>query len=152
MTAQEIIKALNLAPHPEGGWFRETHRATVDGSGRSDTLSRPACTAIYFLIERSQSNRWHKVDAVELWLWHAGSDLELSVASGNEGALSVKVTKLGTSIDRSIEPQGIVPARVWQSVRTLGEWTLVSCVVAPGFEWSGFTLAPEGWTPVSTST
>jgi uncharacterized protein len=136
-SAVEIIAALNLAPHPEGGWYRQTWVA--DGPGR------PSGTAIYFLLEGGKPSHWHKVDAVEIWLFHAGAPLVLSLAEGDAGPVTEVV--IGPDILAGQTPQGIVPKDWWQAARTTGEWSLVSCTVSPGFQFDGFTLAPPEWAP-----
>ncbi len=134
--AEAIIRTLGLAPHPEGGWYGETFRdSAVDQNGR------PRCTAIYFLLEAHQTSAWHKVDATEIWLWHAGAPLRLSIAAELGGP--VEDATLGPDLAAGQRPQGVVPAHAWQSARSLGAWTLVSCVVAPGFSFDGFELAPD---------
>ncbi len=138
MKAEEIIAALNLQPHPEGGHFRETFRDDPSESGRA--LS----TAIYYLLRAGEVSRWHRVDANEVWHWYAGAPLEL--ARCPVGGLRTTHT-LGNLITAGERPQIVVPAGVWQSARSLGDWTLVGCTVAPGFEFAGFELAPEGWNP-----
>ncbi|ANI78887.1 MULTISPECIES: cupin domain-containing protein [Sphingobium] len=137
-SAGALIKALDLAPHPEGGWYRETWRAEAHAGERA------AGTAIYFLLEAHQRSHWHKVDADEHWFWHGGAPLLLSVA-GDDCAVG-RVT-LGFDLMAGQCPQGIVPAGHWQAAEPLGGWVLVSCTVVPAFEFSGFTLAPPGWTP-----
>jgi len=142
MAAAGLIAELGLAPHPEGGWYRETWRETgVEGEGRGHA------TAIYFLLEAGQRSHWHRVDAAELWLFHAGSPLELRIAPGEQGP--VETIALGAAVARGERPQGLVPAGWWQSAGADAGWALVSCVVAPGFDFAGFELAPPGWTPVS---
>jgi predicted cupin superfamily sugar epimerase len=141
LTAAEVIAALRLAAHPEGGWYRETFRdeRMVEGG-------RAAQTAIHFLLAKGEVSHWHRVDAVEIWLWHAGAPLELSIsANGHASASAV----LGADLTAGEKPQIVVPAGAWQSARCLGDWTLVSCTVAPGFEFAGFELAPLGWRPTS---
>jgi len=134
MTAAEIIALLDLAPHPEGGWYRQTFRDTVeDGAGR------PASTAIYFLLEAGQESRWHRVDAAEVWHFHAGAPLLLTIGRDEH--------RLGPDLAAGERPQAVVPIRIWQKARSLGDWTLVSCTVAPGFEFQGFEMAPHGWEP-----
>ncbi len=137
-TAADIIRLLDLKPHPEGGHFRETFRdpRLVDG--------RAASTAIYFLLGRGERSRWHRVDAAEIWHFHAGAPLELAVAAGPQPSA---ITRLGPDLMAGERPQAVVPAGAWQSAATLGDWTLVGCTVAPGFEFSGFEMAPEGWSP-----
>jgi predicted cupin superfamily sugar epimerase len=138
MTAEEIIAALDLQPHPEGGHFRETFR---DERGEGQ---RANATAIYFLLRAGEVSRWHRVDAAEVWHWYAGAPLELSQSV--DGA-SLTTETLGNAIGRGHRPQIVVPAGAWQSARSLGDWTLAGCTVAPGFEFAGFELAPEGWSP-----
>lgn len=147
LTVAEVVHELKLTPHSEGGFFRETHRSVLESHEQIGTSHRAACTVIYFLIARDQNSRWHKVDADEIWFWHAGSDLELSIVDPSTGGQTV--LRIGTSGERHAQPHGAVPPGWWQSARTLGDWTLVSCVVAPGFEWSKFTLAPTEWSPSS---
>ncbi|HLT76151.1 MAG TPA: cupin domain-containing protein [Ferrovibrio sp.] len=140
MTADEIIAALKLQPHPEGGHFVETFRdAATDAQGRSRS------TAIYFLLKRGERSHWHRVDAVEIWHFHAGAPLQLQIAE-KPGAAITSIT-LGSDIAAGQRPQGIVPARHWQAAESLGDWTLVGCTVAPGFDFAGFELAPPGWSP-----
>lgn len=137
-SAQALIAALRLAPHPEGGWFRETFRGAPLPSGRA------ASTAIYFLLCEGEVSRWHRVDAAEVWLFHAGAPLELSTS---EAQGPIRTVTLGPDVLGGQQPQQVVPPHVWQAARSLGAWTLVSCTVAPGFEFAGFELAPPGWTP-----
>ena len=135
LAADQVIKALGLAPHPEGGHYRETWRE------RPAKGARAAASAILFLLAAGEESAWHKVDAAELWLWHAGAPLALELSPPQT------TLRLGPNLAHEETLQGIVPAACWQSARTLGAWTLVSCIVAPAFEFSGFTLAPPGWSP-----
>jgi uncharacterized protein len=138
--AADIIRMLELRPHPEGGHFRETFRdrcATSDG--------RAASTAIYFLLGRGERSHWHRVDATEVWHWYAGSPLILETAA-TEGNPSMR-TLLGPDLAAGERPQAVVPARAWQAAESLGDWTLAGCTVAPGFEFSGFELAAKDWSP-----
>ncbi len=132
MTADDIIEKLQLQPHPEGGFYRQTWIADApDGE-------RPAGTAIYFLLRDGGASHWHKVDASEIWLWHAGAPLILSISETDEGP----ATDMTLSGDLSIGlPQGVVPKDWWQAARTTGDWTLVSCTVSPAFQFEGFELA-----------
>ena len=132
MTADEIIERLKLQPHPEGGFYRQTWIADApDGE-------RPAGTAIYFLLRDGGASHWHKVDASEIWLWHAGAPLILSISETDGGP----ATDMTLSGDLSIGvPQGVVPKDWWQAARTTGDWTLVSCTVSPAFQFEGFELA-----------
>ncbi|MBV1698139.1 MAG: cupin domain-containing protein [Hyphomicrobiales bacterium] len=139
LSAADVIRLLDLAPHPEGGHFRETFRdpRTIDGK-------RAASTAIYFLLARGERSHWHRVDAVETWHWYAGAPLELDIA---DEAGQRRRQRLGGDLAAGERPQGMVPAHAWQAARSLGAWTLVGCIVAPGFEFAGFELAPKGWEP-----
>ncbi len=136
-TAAEMIAKLSLEPHPEGGHYRETFRDTHAPDGRA------ASTAILFLLARGERSHWHRVDAVEIWHYHAGAPLKLSIVDGaNE-----EIIRLGNDIHGDEIPQVIVPAQAWQAAESLGDWTLVGCTVAPGFTFEGFELAPAGWSP-----
>jgi hypothetical protein len=135
VTAHEIIAALDLQPHPEGGHFRETFRDEA-GDGQ-----RAHATAIYYLLRAGEVSRWHRVDAAEVWHWYAGAPLELSIS---ENGASPDIHILGNRIAADERPQAVVPAGAWQSARSLGDWTLIGCTVAPGFTFAGFELAPEG--------
>jgi hypothetical protein len=137
-TAADIIARLELQPHPEGGHYRETFRDTrLDANGRS--LS----TAIYFLLARGERSHWHRIDAEEIWHYYAGSALILQIA-GDGGRRTVS---LGPDLAAGEIPQAIVPAQAWQAAETTGDWTLVGCTVAPGFDFAKFELAQKGWAP-----
>jgi predicted cupin superfamily sugar epimerase len=138
LSAGDVIAALDLKPHPEGGHYRETFRdpRTIEGG-------RAASTAIYFLLKRGERSHWHRVDAVETWHWYAGRALELRINT----AAGTEVLRLGADIAAGERPQAIVPTQAWQAAQSLGDWTLCGCTVAPGFEFSGFELAPKDWTP-----
>jgi predicted cupin superfamily sugar epimerase len=139
-TAAEIIRLLGLKPHPEGGHYLETYRDTR-GSGRA------ASTGIYYLLARGERSHWHRVDAIEVWHYYAGSALHLEIAVSDNGPVE-RVT-LGPDIAAGERPQAVVPAHAWQAAECLGDWTLVGCTVAPGFEFAGFELAPKSWSPGS---
>lgn len=140
MDPDTIIRTLGLRPHPEGGWYAETWRATAaDGE-------RPAGTAIHFLLRAGESSAWHRVDAAEIWHWYAGSPLELRIAPGH-GRDPAERRRLGPDLAAGERPQLVVPAGDWQAARSLGAWTLVGCTVSPGFRFDGFELAPPGWEP-----
>jgi predicted cupin superfamily sugar epimerase len=138
LRAEEVISLLDLKPHPEGGFFRETFRdpLTVDG--------RAASTAIYYLLGVGDVSDWHRIDAVEVWHFYAGAPLELRIS--DEAGSTVSFV-LGIDLGRGERPQAVVPANWWQTARSLGDWTLVGCTVAPGFEFSGFELARKDWSP-----
>ena len=138
MTAREIIALLKLERHPEGGWYRETFRDSHEIDGRA------ASTAIYFLLDVGEVSDWHRVDAVEVWHWHAGAPLVITTSPNGHDATAVH---LGPEIAAGQRPQVVVPAGHWQTATSLGAWTLVGCTVAPGFRFEGFELAPPGWRP-----
>ncbi len=135
LSADDIIRLLELEPHPEGGHFRETFRDRRGAGG-----GRAASTAIYFLLRRGERSHWHRVDAAEVWHWYAGGALLLSISA--DGSRSTH--RLGPDLAAGERPQAVVPAHAWQQAESLGDFTLVGCTVAPGFEFSGFELAPPG--------
>jgi uncharacterized protein len=149
LTAAEIIRLLDLKPHPEGGHYRQTFRDSLTypsqqaAEGKMGT-ARAASTAIYFLLARGERSHWHRVDAVEIWHWHAGAPLALEIRTAD--GRRERIT-LGNDLAAGERPQGVVPAHAWQAARSLGDWTLVGCTVAPGFEFATFELAPPGWEP-----
>jgi predicted cupin superfamily sugar epimerase len=138
MTAAEIVRRLDLRPHPEGGWYRETFRDAAGADGRARS------TAIYYLLEAGQRSHWHRIDAVEVWHVYAGAPLTLRIAQ--PGAATETVT-LGSDLAKGEQPQAVVPAGFWQAAESLGAFTLAGCTVAPGFAFDGFELAPPGFSP-----
>src|SRR3954452_15756997 len=130
MDAGEVIERLGLAPHPEGGWYRETWRDLPADGGRG------AGSAIYFLLDGHEHSHWHRVDAAEAWHHYAGGPLELAIAEGDDHS----VTVLDADLSHQAEPQAIVPARAWQSARPVDGWVLVGCTVSPAFDFAGFEL------------
>jgi hypothetical protein len=137
MTADDVIATLGLAPHPEGGHYRETWKAEAHGD------ARPLGTSIYFLLRAGERSHWHTVDAAEMWFWHAGYPLELRVSVGDAGPAEVHL--LGPDLG-VMRPQALVPVGAWQAARLPGDapkdaWALVSCTVTPGFRFEGFVLA-----------
>ncbi|PCD04788.1 cupin [Sphingomonas spermidinifaciens] len=134
-----LIAALDLAPHPEGGWYRETWRAPAAPGKRA------SATAILFLLKAGERSHWHRVDAAELWLWHAGVPLTLSRAASSAGP--VERMRLGPDVLAGEAPQLLIEAGQWQAAHADTGWALVSCVVSPGFDFAGFELAPPGWLP-----
>ncbi|WP_322893641.1 MULTISPECIES: cupin domain-containing protein [unclassified Yoonia] len=135
MTADDIIAHLDLAPHPEGGHYRQTWVA--------ENAGRPVGTCIYFLLKAGEASHWHRVDAVEIWHYYAGAPLVLSMAA--DGAGPAVEHLLGPDLAAGQLPQAIVPQDHWQAARSTGDWTLVGCTVSPGFDFSGFTLAAPGF-------
>lgn len=133
MTAAEIVELLDLQPHPEGGWFRETFRDV-------------ASTAIHYLLEAGQRSHWHRVaHAAEVWSFNNGGPLELMIATAG-GAAPVRHV-LGADLKAGRRPHAVVPAGAWQAARSLGDWTLVTCTVAPAFVFDHFEMAPPDWAP-----
>ena len=138
LDAAAVIRRLDLAPHPEGGHFRETWRdRPADGS-------RGAGTAIYYLLAAGEVSAWHRVDAAEVWHWYAGAPLALTWSPDGHDATAVH---LGGDLAAGQVPQAIVPPGAWQTAETLGHWTLVGCTVSPAFDFAGFELAPPDWRP-----
>lgn len=138
MSAADIIARLELQPHPEGGHYRETFR-----DPRCDSSGRSCSTAIYFLLARGERSHWHRIDAVEIWHYYAGAPLTLEIADDS----GHRTITLGPDVAAGETPQAIVPPRAWQAATAIGDWTLVGCTVAPGFEFDRFELAPPGWEP-----
>ncbi len=137
-TAADVISLLELERHPEGGWFRQTFAEP------HPTDERHVSTAIYYLLEGHDLSAWHRVDAAEVWHWHAGAPQRMRLS--HEGR-HVHEHALGPNLITGERPQVIVPRQCWQTARSLGAWTLVGCTVAPGFRFSGFELAETGWEP-----
>jgi uncharacterized protein len=142
-SAAHLIEQLMLRPHPEGGWYRETWR------GEPGPDRRAQGTAIIFLLQAGEASHWHTVDAAELWLWQAGDPLELRLSASGDGPARSVI--LGGDVANGQALQGLVAPGEWQAARPFGEarrgYSLVSCVVVPGFDFAGFTLAPPGWEP-----
>ena len=138
LSAADVIRLLGLRPHPEGGHFHEIFRdqQTVDGK-------RAVSTAIYYLLARGERSHWHRVDAAEVWHFYGGGNLSLQVSENGHTTKHV----LGMDLAAGARPQVVVPAGAWQSAQSLGDWTLVGCTVAPGFDFAGFEMAPKGWAP-----
>ena len=138
LTASDIVARLQLKPHPEGGHYREMFR-----DARRDAAGRAASTAIYFLLAHGERSHWHRIDAVEIWHFYAGAPLALQVADEH----GHRTLHLGADIAAGEAPQAVVPVGAWQAAESLGDWTLVGCTVAPGFEFATFELAPPDWEP-----
>jgi predicted cupin superfamily sugar epimerase len=138
------IQHLQLIPHPEGGYFRETYRApemlTKESLPARYSADRVFATAIYFLLADQQVSKFHRLQSDELWLYHDGSALTLYVIE-TDGNLHTMF--LGKDVDKGERPQIIIQRGVWfgAKVNQLNSYTLVSCVVAPGFEFADFALA-----------
>lgn len=141
-SADALIEQLELAPHPEGGWYRETYRAAADATGRARG------TAILFLLKSDEASHWHRVDADELWLWQGGDPLSLLISESDAGPQ--RRILLGDAVSDGQKLQGLVPRDAWQAARpepVNAGYSLVSCLVVPGFDFEGFELAPTDWNP-----
>lgn len=137
-SAEEIIAALGMQPHPEGGWYTETFRDAKGGP-------RGHSTAIYYLLEAGQRSHWHRVkDAAEIWHYYAGAPLALYRSDDGK---AVETLVLGTDLGRGERPQAVIPALAWQAAESLGDYTLVGCTVSPGFVFGSFEMAPPDWKP-----
>ena len=135
--AAAVIESLAMRQHPEGGWYVETFRApSIEGG-------RPAASTILYLLAAGERSHWHRIDAVEVWHYYAGAALTLQIADDG----GQRRVKLGPDLAAGEVPQAIVPPYAWQAAESSGDWTLVGCTVAPGFEFARFELAPKGWTP-----
>jgi predicted cupin superfamily sugar epimerase len=135
MTPQDIIRHLDLQPHPEGGHYRQTWISDEDG--------RPSGTSIYFLLQAGERSHWHRVDATEIWHYYAGAPLLLHRAESDAGPATTAT--LSPDFSQGHAPQLIVQKDHWQAADTMGDFTLVGCTVSPAFQFEGFTLAPEGF-------
>ncbi|KEY69653.1 hypothetical protein S7711_07692 [Stachybotrys chartarum IBT 7711] len=144
-SAQDVIAALNLTPHPEKGFYIQTFSDAPPASS-----SRPLSTCIYYLLEGAEGlSHWHKVtDAAEIWHYYAGAPLRLTL-SWDDAARPARDEVLGPDLWRGERPQVLVQPGQWQHAQSLGEWTLVGCTVAPGFVMESFVMAEPGWEPKS---
>ena len=134
----QIIARLGLKPHPEGGHYVETWRDRPADGGRG------AGTAIYYLLRAGERSHWHRIDATEIWHFHAGGPLVLRLS---ETGRDENAVVLGADIAAGQVAQVVVPPHVWQAAEPVGEWTLVGCTVSPAFSFDGFEMAPVGWNP-----
>lgn len=144
LTAQDIIELLNLQPHPEGGYYAETFRDHPAGQDRAHS------TAIYYLLTEGAFSRWHRIDAAEVWHWHAGAPMELWSTTPDEKS-AILVAKLGPNLREGDRPQAVIPANHWQQARSLGEWTLVGVTVAPGFVFDHLEFANDDFAPTRSA-
>ncbi len=139
MTAAEVISLLGLEPHMEGGFYRQTFADTINAGGR------PHSTLIYYLLTNRQSGVWHRVlDTTEVWHWYAGAPLRIAISRDGK---ATKEQMLGNDLASGERPQVVIPGNAWQQATTMGDWTLIGCTVAPGFQYSKYEQAPEGWQP-----
>lgn len=136
-----LAELLDLRPHPEGGWFRETWRSAVTFQPPGYQGQRSTATAVYFLLQPGERSRWHVVRSDELWLWHGGGALELRLGGDGDEPAAETAILLGCDLGAGQRPQVLVPGGVWQSAAPAGhDEVLVSCVVAPGFDFADFRL------------
>lgn len=138
MDADDVIRRLQLIPHPEGGHYRETYRHRPADGGRGDV------TQIYYLLRGGERSHWHRVDAIEIWHWYAGAPLRLEVASEGD---PLQTVILGNDFTAGHAAHYTLPPFAWQAAESLGDWTLAGCTVAPAFQFAGFEMAPPGWSP-----
>jgi hypothetical protein len=139
----EIVRLLDLKPHPEGGHYRETFRdpKIVDGG-------RAASSHIYYLLGVGEVSEWHRIDSTEVWHHYAGAPFVLTISENGHDA---QADILGPDVAAGQRPSFVVPPGVWQTGTSLGAWSLTGCTVAPAFDFSGFEMAPPGWRPVPRS-
>jgi len=136
MTRPPLAEQFDLQPHPEGGWFRETFRSPVEVDLAGYDGPRATATAIYFVLHPGEASAWHTVRSDELWFWHSGGPLELRLGGDGPEPADPRTIVVGVT-----NPQARVPAGVWQSAVPAGhEPVMVSCVVAPGFDFADFRL------------
>ena len=140
MDAEEVIKRLNMRPHPEGGHYVETWRDQVP------VTERGKGSAIYYLLKDGEKSVWHRIDAVEVWHFYAGAPLSMHLSPDGR---SIRSFVLGNDFEEEEVPQVVVPAGNWQTARSLGDWTLVGCTTTPAFVFAGFEHAPDGWSPAA---
>lgn len=134
LTPDYYIKKFNMVPHGEGGWYTRTWRA-ADGK-----TERGHASLIYFLLEEDQRSAWHRFDAEEMWLWHAGANVVVTNVIDETG--KTREQTIGPE-----NPQAFVGANLWQTAAPVGGWALMTCVASPGFDEKGWELAPESWRP-----
>ncbi|WP_224240582.1 cupin domain-containing protein [Hyalangium gracile] len=129
-----LVKALGLQPHPEGGYYKETYRAVA----RVDTPRGPraAGTAIYYLLPRGEFAAWHQVASDEVWHFYDGSPLALHLLTD----AGLETVVLGRDVTRGERPQALIPAGVLQAAVPRGDYTLVGCTVAPGFDFADWEM------------
>lgn len=137
-TASELISLLGLEPHPEGGFYRQTFADALGPTGR------PVSTLIYYLLTNGEANVWHRIDSTEVWHWYAGAPMLLRVSRDGK---AVSEHKLGNDFRAGERPQLVIPGHAWQVAKCLGDWSLIGCTVSPGFQFSKFEQAPDGWEP-----
>lgn len=137
-TAKDLIEKLQLEPHPEGGWFRFVWRSGVTAGGNN------TCSYIYYLLQKGEISRWHKLVPSEVWCWHQGGSLEMTLGGSGELPFAGQTLRVGPRIDEGEDFQLVAPAGQWQTTRVVdGDFVLVSCVVAPAFRDEDCLLPPH---------
>lgn len=143
MTTERIpatASALDLAPHPEGGWFRRTW--TAPARIDTDRGPRPAATCIHYLLTPGQTSAWHVVTSDEIWLWHGPGMLDIHLGGDGDRVGEATTMRLGPDLSAGHLAQVLVPAHTWQSATLVADIeALVSCVVSPGFDYADWSLA-----------
>ncbi|MFM7235891.1 MAG: cupin domain-containing protein [Cyanobium sp.] len=144
--AEALVNHLHLAPHPEGGWYREVHRSPIQVQ-RGDGSERCGLTLIWFLLGSTDISRWHRVmGADETWHHAAGAPLALWILPPEGGVAQrrrlgpLELPMATAAADEGAQPVQVVPSGWWQAARSLGAWSLVSCCVGPGFDFQDFQL------------
>jgi predicted cupin superfamily sugar epimerase len=142
LTRPPVAETLDLLPHPEGGWFRETWAAPVRFRPDGYPGERAGATGIYFLLPPDEESMWHSVRSDEVWLWHRGGPLTLLLGGDGDAPVvggPVRRITLGPDVENGEVPQALVPAGTWQAAKpAAGEEVLVSCIVSPGFDFADF--------------
>ncbi len=136
--AAELIKLLDMRPHPEGGHYAEVFRSAHRVRVLERNVERAALTTIYFLLSEGEFSRWHRVDSDEIWHYHEGDAIELLLFDDQ----GLRRMPLGP-VERATRSTIVVPAGTWQAARSTGAYTLVGCAVGPGFEFADFALAGD---------
>ena len=139
-SAQNWVEKLQLQPHPEGGYFKETYRSSVSNNFDGFEGIRNVSTGIYFLLTKNNFSAFHRIKSDEMWHFYAGDALEIFVIDRNG---KLEIIKLGTDLEHGEVPQAVVPANCWFASRVfkLGSFSLVGCTVAPGFDFADFEMA-----------
>lgn len=148
MTQKEIsplVEALGLQPHVEGGWYKRLWNSSFEipqeTLGGSYTGPRASASSIYFLLHPGETSAWHTVLSSEIWLWHSGSPIVLSLGGSGDKPEDVTEVILGIDVAAGQQPQVVIPEGVWQAARVLGdEPVLVSCIVSPEFHFDDFRM------------
>ena len=138
---EELIDTLGLEPHPEGGYYREIFRSSLEATPHDGRPLRAALTTIYYLLPDGATSRWHQVDSDEVWHLYEGGPLELlELRADGSGLKSQMLSPIG---DTSGRPVRVIPAGAWQAARATRSYALIGCTVAPGFDFADFRLLAD---------